>query len=174
MEDVQRCARTDDLDLEKIIAIAVGYEGVNASVSGLQTASEGRHINYTAAEHSRKAFGKPAENESDDSNQAEESRCKRYGGNEHRDKADCRAMGKTCNKCGKANHFANVCRSKVDQKPSNSGGSKGGKDGKWQYKQSGDKHLNQIGEESNSSSRTCTVEEESYAQYLRYMEALHS
>ena len=27
----------------------------------------------------------------------------------HQDKSECPAIGKTCHKCGRSNHFANVC-----------------------------------------------------------------
>ncbi len=167
IEDVQRkCARTDDLDLEKILAIAAGYERVNASVSGLQTANEGpSRINYAAAEQSSKTFG------SESSKQASRE-CGKYGGSEHQDKAECRAWGKNCNKCGKPNHFANVCRSRVDQTLSNSSGLRSGKDCQWQNNQSGSKRLNMNDDKLETSNGSYRVNEENYAQYLRYLEAV--
>ena len=38
------------------------------------------------------------------------SQCYSCGHDHHQDKSECPALGKTCHKCGRSNHFENVCR----------------------------------------------------------------
>lgn len=51
-------------------------------------------------------------------------KCKFCGSKHSRGRKFCKAAGKTCEKCGKLNHLANVCRSKVNNADSSSDGAK--------------------------------------------------
>ena len=51
-------------------------------------------------------------------------KCKFCGSKHSRGRKFCKGAGKTCEKCGKLNHLANVCRSKVNNADSSSDGAK--------------------------------------------------
>ena len=54
-------------------------------------------------------------NHSDDERRKNVQRCHNCGRKAHEENEVCPARGKNCTKCNKPNHFANVCRAKLEE-----------------------------------------------------------
>ena len=103
MFEFQReCCRKDDLTLERALDIARGYERTECNVQGMlqQQPKESKLIYYNYNNNSKFESSKKAS-----------EKCYHCGGLKHAESSKCPARGKTCNKCGKKNHFSVVCKS---------------------------------------------------------------
>ena len=116
MEEPQRkCERSDDLDLQKVLEYAVGFERTNLIMSkirgqGVQGPSGRGVVAYAAS--SKGSSIRDTQNRNASVN---DRACGYCGGKPHAEKANCHAMDKKCAKCEKMNHFGRVCRSSVVQ-----------------------------------------------------------
>ena len=102
MPEVERkCVRADDLDLKKLLELALGYERSEKCIKGLHTYTEGEmprgmNINYTRQGDAMKRYG-------------DEPKCRKCGRYEHKEGFTCPAKDKECKTCGKIGHFSSVC-----------------------------------------------------------------
>ena len=131
MPEVQaKCMRTvEDLDLKKVLAIAIGFESNISNLSKIQsqydkTGFRENTIHYTSSTPANKVFSanRPSayRNQNQNSHRNTTSSggsCGYCGRGAHSDRAKCPARNAECKACGKMNHFARVCKSK-EQTPS--------------------------------------------------------
>ena len=102
---LRRIALRDDLSLDALLAKARSMEVSETQASGIEklTSLEKVTVNHVKAKHFPKQTPK----------QTSETQCRKCGlaSWPHKD-GPCPAQGKTCSKCGKANHFARMCLTK--------------------------------------------------------------
>lgn len=194
MEELQRkCARTDDLDLSKVLEFAIGFERTNASMSKIRGENDSRPY-----ERSTIAYASSEKTKTEVSQHGWSSRtsgqspgqCGYCGGKPHSDKSRCPAVGKKCMKCDKMNHFARVCRGgeaptkakqRPDQIPRQDRNFQSGNHQKsegWRRNAAADRSRNQVrkvasGEQEQiRTSSGQIVDEADYAEFLRYKASL--
>ncbi|XP_033127483.1 uncharacterized protein LOC117125180 [Anneissia japonica] len=99
----------DELTLEKAISIALNYETSQESLKvmggGEAHVHKIKHVNKT---HKNKTAPPTYKGNKRDSSTTKCNRCG-YSANHEQ----CPAMGRTCSKCDKPNHFAAVCKTKL-------------------------------------------------------------
>jgi hypothetical protein len=110
-----RLLREPDLDLQKAVDICRAAEQTRSHMDALKNAT----IPIDAVRKGPK--GKKDKND-EKARKPEEKfgqkaavvQCKYCGMSHVRDKQKCPALGKSCKKCGKPNHFAKVCKSSIN------------------------------------------------------------
>lgn len=187
MPEVQaKCARTNGLDLNKVLEYAVGYERNIQNLTALQAPMERRGdresiIHYTAQKPSSggRSEGYRSHNQSRVNGTNNRERDCGYCGREaHLDRSRCPARNVECRKCGKKNHFAKVCRNKSEA-PTHQG--TGGQQRSHGQQARGSTNIRQIFTDPNGSfaeerseptqSDSFLVSAEDYAEYIRYKAA---
>eukprot|EP00918_Siedleckia_nematoides_P104055 GHVU01226946.1.p1 GENE.GHVU01226946.1~~GHVU01226946.1.p1 ORF type:complete len:695 (+),score=80.79 GHVU01226946.1:331-2415(+) len=84
-------------------------------LTGTQEANGGPSAYFTDQQSRPKTSGPPR---STRQHRSQRSPCAKCGAKQgHASPSECRAVGKTCNYCGKPNHFAAVCRSRISGAP---------------------------------------------------------
>lgn len=128
--------------LETAVALCRAHELASEQTANITTRDEGNKPATKEAEINRIKQGKTRWKGSQDN----EKRTAIQGGNNDKNcgycgrrhnKGNCPAYGKECSKCGRSNHFANVCKTSSKNR-----------------QQSNDKTVNAINEDSDSSSIT--------------------
>ncbi len=197
MDEVQRkFCRTDDLDLAKALDIAVGYERTSASVSGLRNPTEaelGRgsihHVGSKGKSGARENSGRFERPNGDKQDHRSALKpavggdCGYCGHQAHQGQGTCPAKGATCSKCGKLNHFARMCRSNSEHSSFKGKNASQAESNKFSgqnksfsgYKNSNssgqNRHGNSIRQVGFSQDGEHTVNDEEYAEFLRYKKA---
>lgn len=103
----ERLLRELDLPLEKASQICRANEQCKIQSKNLKSEANS-DVNYVKSRNSKtkqKWNATPARSDNRQNNH-----CGNCGYNEHFNKAKCPALGATCRKCSKRNHFASVCR----------------------------------------------------------------
>ena len=95
-----------ELTLDKAVDIARTYEMSQSQMKSMEAGDEAVH-SVNRGQRSRKDPPRPP------TEPGQRGSCGRCGKSHAKD--SCPAMGKTCLKCKKANHFANMCKTR-DQK----------------------------------------------------------
>jgi hypothetical protein len=105
----------DPVTLEHVIRTMRAEESAHANVIVLDTASTSKAGVHAVTQPPRK--GNFRKSEPGSAGKKKSSHCSYCGGDGHKSKNDCPALGKSCSHCGKSNHFAKVCKSpKADAK----------------------------------------------------------
>ncbi len=122
MVEVEKaCVRDDNLDLAKVLSLALGFERSANQLRGLRQTSEPSHINYNsnydsnrapfkAKDASRKPYEKVHGGGA--SSQSAASKCDKCGRWAHKGSEVCLAADKECHNCHKIGHYKNLCRSR--------------------------------------------------------------
>lgn len=113
-----------ELTLDKILSTAHLYESISHQSEQFERTKKNDHIDISEADddYCNKLNYKMRKSNiaipQKSSNNSNSNICYRCGSNKHLAHQCEVAMGKTCNTCGKLNHFSNVCRSSQTQLPS--------------------------------------------------------
>ena len=112
-ETRKRLLRQNKLTLTKCIDIVKSDEVSKTQIQSMDQASKQDDVHEVKFTHKQKQRDMKPENKKHFNNHGNEKPCDRCRGKHRLGKTNCFAYGKVCGACGKKNHFAKQCKSKV-------------------------------------------------------------
>jgi hypothetical protein len=165
-------------DLAKTIELARTYMSETADMGLMASAAQqvqapmGSQYAQQTINFTSEATGSYSSTKTPDRNgQFKRDKCGRCGKERHKQRENCPAIGKTCSKCGKKNHYAAVCQTK-DQAIKNKQSQQGHGDGNRKENSKSSRQVTHISQNEDSGSYTLSSEQ--YADYLRYCKLVES
>ncbi len=99
----------DTATLDKVVGLCERHEETRESVKEFRPSTSQQHVNAATGKETKDR--KEKKDKAKDGEKSNLWRCDRFCGGYHmRGSRNCKAFGQTCTKCGKPNHFEEVCR----------------------------------------------------------------
>ena len=108
----EKLCKLQNPTLEEVVQAAEAYDVARKTIKDLNAEGHTVHAQktYVNAPKTPKGAGQPTKSQNHVKFNDMKGKCFGCGGAIHQNKErECKAMGSTCNKCGRKNHFANVC-----------------------------------------------------------------